>query len=393
MTRVAIHKVGLLAAVLGTASLSALPFAVVRANRIAGGEPVALWGAVGAAGALALLGGWALLAALSLPGKRSWASLARGVVASALAVGTLAASGVAASRLVATAGEFGRVSIGGGAWGAIAAAWLAVVASRSEVASLRGARGLLRVLVPLGAAALLASGALNDTGIVREYANVSARFWQEASTHLGLAAVSVAVAMVAGVALGILAYRSARLERPILAAVSVVQTLPGLAMIGLLVAPLAALSFRIPALRALGIGGLGPAPVVVALTLYALLVIVHDTIVGLEGVASQTRDAASGMGMSAGQVLRRVELPLAAPVIYTGVRTASLQTVGNAVLGAFVAAGTLGLFITQGLAEGSPDLVLLGALAVVALALVLDAALRAAEPLLFRRARREGGAA
>jgi osmoprotectant transport system permease protein len=159
-------------------------------------------------------------------------------------------------------------------------------------------------------------------------------------------------------------------------------------MIGILFGPFNAISQRFPALRAIGVGGLGWAPVVTALTLYALLVVVHDVIVGLRGVSAEAVDAARGMGMTQNQLMRRVRLPLAAPVVYTGMRTASLQTVGTATLGAFVAAGTLGLFVTQGLAEGSSDLVLLGAVALVALALILDALLRTIEPLVVPAARR-----
>ncbi len=154
------------------------------------------------------------------------------------------------------------------------------------------------------------------------------------------------------------------------------QTIPGLAMVGILVVPLGALAARYPVLRQFGIGGLGWAPVVVALTLYALLAIVRNTYAGLGSVPEPTVEAGRGMGMSTGQVMRKVQLPLAAPILFSGVRTASQQTIGNATLGAFVAAGTLGAPIFLGFAQQANDLVVLGSVALVALALLVDGALR-----------------
>ena len=137
------------------------------------------------------------------------------------------------------------------------------------------------------------------------------------------AAVSVTIATVIGIYLGILAFRNRRLERPVFATVSVFQTIPGLAMVGLLVAPLAAVSFSLPFLRKLGIGGIGWAPVVTALTLYALLAIVRNTFAGLRNVPPATVDAGRGMGMTERQLMRKVELPLGMPVVFSGVRTST----------------------------------------------------------------------
>ena len=169
--------------------------------------------------------------------------------------------------------------------------------------------------------------------------------------------------------LGITAYRKPRLERPVFTVVSVFQTIPGLAMVGLLVAPLAAASFALPVLRRFGIGGIGWAPVVIALTLYALLAIVRNTHAGLRGVPRAVVDAGRGMGMTDDQLLRKVELPLGMPVVFSGVRTSAVQTIGNATLGAFVGGITLGRFIFQGLAEQAPDLTMLGSIALVIIAL------------------------
>jgi osmoprotectant transport system permease protein len=129
-------------------------------------------------------------------------------------------------------------------------------------------------------------------------------------------------------------------------------------------------------LKQFGISGLGWAPVVVALTLYALLAIVRNTYAGLGAVSPVTVEAGAGMGMSERQVMRKVQIPLAAPILFSGIRTASQQTIGNATLGAFVAAGTLGAPIFLGFAQQADDLVVLGSVALVALAMLVDGALR-----------------
>lgn len=387
--RAVVHKVGLAAAAVGLLCVASMPFAVLRSSRIATGGARSLVASVGVVPAGLLAAGWLVVAALSLSkGRGPWRAVARSLTGAVLIVATVALSEVAAVRLLSTAARFARVSIGGGAWATMAAAYVVVVAGRRETERLGWVSRALQIVAPGGIALMLATGRLADLGIMREYANWADRFWAEAGTHLTFTAVGVVLALAIGSTIGILAFRYAALERPLLTGVSLLQTIPGLAMIGILFGPLNWVSQRFPSLRAIGVGGLGWAPVITALTLYALLIVVHDVVVGLRGVSPEAVDAARGMGMTSNQLMRRVRLPLAAPVVYAGMRTAALQTVGNATLGAFVAAGTLGLFITQGLAEGSSDLVLLGALTLVALALVLDAALRFIEPFIVPVARR-----
>ena len=150
------------------------------------------------------------------------------------------------------------------------------------------------------------------------------------------------------------------------------ETIPSLALFGLIIAPLSALSFAYPALRDIGIRGVGAAPALIALVLYSLLPIVHNTFAGVRQVGPAALDAGRGMGMSPRQLSWRVEYPLALPLIGEGVRTATVQSVGNTAVAALIGAGGLGHFIFQGLGQAAPDLILLGALAVIALALAID---------------------
>lgn len=382
--RKAPYRVGLAASVVGLGTLLLLPFATVRHSRIATGSSVSAAHALSPLMLGALIALWALIVVLSLARGGRVRGAARGLAGAAVVVALAVASGLAATNLGEAAGRFARVSIGGGAWLSAIAAYAVVLGGRRESGG--GALGALVVTTaPAGVTLLILSGRLADLGIMKEYRNVADRFWVEAVDTVVYAGAAVVLATVIGVALGVLASRRPGLERPVFSAVSVLQTIPGLAMVGLLVAPLAALSFAVPWLRTVGVGGLGWAPVVIALTLYALLAIVRNTHAGLRSVPASVTDAGTGMGMTHRQLLRRVELPLAAPVLFSGVRTSAVSTIGNATLGAFVGGITLGRFIFQGLAEQAPDLTMLGAIALVVIAVGLDATLRVIDALLFTR--------
>jgi osmoprotectant transport system permease protein len=148
---------------------------------------------------------------------------------------------------------------------------------------------------------------------------------------------------------------------------------------------LAALAVAVPTLAQWGIGGIGYAPAVVALFLYALLPVVANTVLGLASVDPAVVDAARGMGLTDGQVLTRIRWPLALPTIVTGVRVVLVQNMGLAAIAALIGGGGLGTFIFQGIGQTAIDLVLLGALPTVALALAAGVVLDALVEWLDRR--------
>ncbi len=176
--------------------------------------------------------------------------------------------------------------------------------------------------------------------------------------------------LLIGVPLGVAAYRRPRLATALLALLNGMQTVPSIALFGFLMAPLAALATWWPQS---GISGIGLAPAVLALTLYSLLPIVHSTITGLRQVPSAVVEAATGMGLTPRQIFWRVEVPLALPLLVAGIRTTTVQAVGLAVVAALIGAGGFGAIVFQGLLGSALDLVLLGVLPVVALAVVVDA--------------------
>ena len=173
--------------------------------------------------------------------------------------------------------------------------------------------------------------------------------------HLLLVGVAVACACALGVPLGAAAAAWPRWEGPVMAAVGLLQTIPALALLAILI-PL--------------LGQIGTAPALVALTLYALLPIARNTATGLNEVPRGLRDSGTALGLTASQRWRAVDLPLAAPTIIAGIKTAAVITVGTATIAAFVGAGGLGERIVTGLALNDHAMLLAGALPAAALALV-----------------------
>jgi osmoprotectant transport system permease protein len=190
--------------------------------------------------------------------------------------------------------------------------------------------------------------------------------------HVLLVGASTALAVAIGVPLGIFAARRPRLSAPLVALANLVQTVPSLAMFGFLL-PLPLL------------GGVGPRTAVVVLILYGLLPIVRTTIAGLQGIDRSIREAGVAMGMTRGELLRQVELPLAMPSIVAGIRVAAVVGVGSATIAAAIGAGGLGEYIYRGLSMVDTTVILAGAIPAAALALLVDGGLLWLERLLVRR--------
>jgi len=189
--------------------------------------------------------------------------------------------------------------------------------------------------------------------------------------HAGLVMVSTLAAVAAGVPLGILAFRRRATGWWILGFANLLQTIPSLALFGLLIP----------------VFGIGAWTAITTLVLYGLLPIVRNTYAGITGVDPAVREAGRGMGMTDGELLRLVELPLAAGIILAGVRVAVVVSVGVATIAAAIGAGGLGVYIFRGVATVDDTLILAGALPAALLALLADGLLGLAERRLVWRAR------
>ena len=195
--------------------------------------------------------------------------------------------------------------------------------------------------------------------------------WLLLDQHIGLVAISTAIAALIGLPLGVLVARRAAWRRPVLGLANVFQTIPSLALFGLLIP----------------VFGIGAWTAITALVVYALLPIVRNTYVGITGVDPAVREAGRGMGMTDGELLRLVELPLAAGVILAGVRIATVVSVGIATIAAAIGAGGLGVYIFRGVATVDDTLILAGAIPAALLALLADALLGLVERRLVWRRR------
>src|SRR5579859_942217 len=189
--------------------------------------------------------------------------------------------------------------------------------------------------------------------------------------HLLLVASALAVAVLLGVPLGIALTRHPGARRWLLGFANIMQTIPSLALFGFLI--------PIPF-----IGGIGKRTVIVALVLYALLPILRNTLVGILGVEAAICDSAVAMGMTDGQLLRQVQIPLAAPTIMAGIRVATVTTIGTATMAAAIGGGGLGVFIFRGVASVDTVQILAGAVPAALIALAADGGLGWVERKLSR---------
>jgi osmoprotectant transport system permease protein len=180
--------------------------------------------------------------------------------------------------------------------------------------------------------------------------------------HVELVSAAMAIALVVGLPLGIALARRHALQRWVLGAANVVQTIPSLALFGFLI--------PVP-----WIGGVGASTAIVALALYALLPILRNTCTGIDGVDAAVIESARGMGMTPRQMLWQVQLPLAAPVLLAGIRVATAICIGITTIAAAIGAGGLGVFIFRGVAMVNNQVILAGAIPAALLAVLADGAL------------------
>ena len=463
--RQAINPVTLLASGVGLFGIIGPNWLLLKENRLVQGEAYSAF-ALPLFWTVVLLAVWIALALVSFIkfGGRPWVL---GLLASAGLLLVILLIGQGTLSLLGTVenAERARVSPRGGVWITLLAYYIGIFGALGE---LRGARWKPILLVApglIGAALLIALGTLSELGLAREFAVRGQDFSAEVLRHLALSGTSVLLAAAIGVPAAIQAARNDKVANFVLPTASLLQTLPSLALFGLMLGPLARLgnavsvgaallfilvgfilvagliwgfsrlrevlsgglegvylgiivlvalvpvalltvilavflndlivavfsfnfseltfptNFTAP-LSTLGVRGIGTAPALIALTLYALLPIVRNCYTGIKEVPRSAIDAGRGMGMSPPQILRRVELPLALPLIIGGLRASAVLTIGIATVAFLIGAGGLGVFIQQGIDQVVPDLILLGAVPIILLALLVDALLRGVGALL-----------
>lgn len=269
-----------------------------------------------------------------------------------------------------------RLGIGPAYWTLLFMLSLCLVELRLRMRLARGWM-LLILLGILGVWWLCAAFWLERLALVQEFQARHEAFYRALGEHVALVGIAVTASVVLGIGIAMLIHRFSASRKVAFAVLNFLQTVPSLALFGLLLAPLAWLAARFDWLADLGVKGIGWTPALIALIAYSLLPMVRNTYVALDAVSPATLDAASGMGMRPAQRFWQVRLPLALPILLEGVRITTVQAVGLAAVAALIGAGGLGTFIFQGLGQAAMDMVLLGALPIIAMALMADTALGA----------------
>lgn len=376
------NRVLLLMAAIAFAA-GALPFVNFAPNRLVSGEGRAVWQVWTFSPALLLIP-LGLLLGLSLMRGR-WAYVATLAVCELLFAGLVWSAGLAASHLASSESPLARTAVGSGLWLWLALCLLACSDAIRRLSPQPLWRWLLQAQIWILPLVLLFSGELNALSLMKEYANRQDVFNDAGQQHLTLLLGTLVPALLIGVPLGFLCYRRPSSQGPVFAVLNVIQTIPSVALFGLLIAPLAGLTRAWPWLSSLGIAGTGMTPALIALVLYALLPLARGVLAGLSQVPAEVLESADAMGMNSRQRFWQIQLPLALPVLLRGLRVVAVQTVGMAVIAALIGAGGFGALVFQGLLSSALDLVLLGVIPTIVLAVVVDALFALWIALLRRR--------
>jgi len=384
-------SVAVTGSVAGIASLL-FGWLTLKPSRVAAGTSLPLWEAAGWLPVLVIGILWITCLVAGLFGEGRTRSVILGITATAVFIAVLITTGLAAGHLLEGDGSIARVSLGTGFWLAAGSVYIVIFSARQGLTGQFIWRNLVSFTGMIALILLLITGWFDQLSILQEFYGREERFLQEFRRHVFIFAGSVSAGTVLGILLGIWAARSRRAERPIFFIANITQTIPSLALFGLLIAPLSALSFAFPVLRDFGIRGVGVTPAVIALVIYSLLPIVRNTFIGLRQVDPAAIDAGLGMGMTRGRIFRRIEVPLAAPLVLEGVRTASVQSVGLTAVAALIGAGGLGWFIFRGVGQQAPDLIMVGVVPIILMALAVDVLMRGAIRWATPRGLRRGDA-
>ncbi|WP_183996123.1 ABC transporter permease [Rhizobium wenxiniae] len=351
-----------------------LPFIVVKPNRILEGQGQMLIDALPSVSSIALAAALVIVGLcllLRLPASARLAIVTAALLAVILALGSAANAGLPPGN------SYARVSPGSGFWLLLFALSLAFIDVIAKLKLSPTVRLMLLLIAIVAVGGIFASGILADISVMKEYANRADAFWAEMSRHAMLALGSMLVAFLIGLPLGVVCHRVSWLRAAALNMLNILQTIPSIALFGLLILPLGWMAAHIPGAAAIGISGIGTAPAFVALVLYSLLPVVANTVAGLENVPREANDAARGAGMTDLQRLFSIEFPLTFPSLLAAIRIVLIQNIGMATIAALIGGGGMGVFVFQGLGQSAMDLVLLGALPTVAMsfvaAIVLDA--------------------
>jgi osmoprotectant transport system permease protein len=366
------NRVLLLLVILLVVAGAALPFINFAPNRLVSGEPIALSHLPAHAWLIFSLPVLILAALIFVP-CRALTLILTLLVGELLFIAILVVMGHTASQFALQGSTLARTSPGSGLWLSLTLCLLLCTDAINRLTPEALWRLLLNLQIWIVPVALLWSGYFDSLSLLKEYANRQDVFDDALTRHLALLLGTLLPALLIGVPLGVFCYTRKSWQSSVFSVLNVIQTVPSVALFGLLIAPLAGLVKLAPWLGSVGVSGIGVAPALIALVLYALLPLVRGVVAGLQQVPRNIIECAEGMGMSRWQIFWRAEVPLALPVLLRSLRVVCVQTIGMTVIAALIGAGGFGAIIFQGLLSSALDLVLLGVIPVIALAVILDA--------------------
>jgi osmoprotectant transport system permease protein len=345
-------------------------FLSIAPNRLADGRPLTLWN-LGLSQMAIIFALLLLVFIAAFIGDKMWRSGALFTSGAGLLIAILLIAGTAAAAHLNPQEPARRIALASAFW---------ILFSVGVLACFQGLQHATRIWKPalpsgLAAAivAIAASGELNSLSLAREFYAERATFAIELLRHIGLVAAAVFVASFCAIPLVLAAVYRPGARNAIFTMLNLLQTIPSIALFGLLIAPLSFVATEIPLARDIGIGGIGAAPALIALVLYGLLPLVRSADAGFRNVPADVQEAARGMGMNAHEIFWKVDLPVALPALMSGLRVVTVQSIGLAIVAALIGAGGLGTFVFQGIGEYALDLVLVGALPTILLAVAVDA--------------------
>ncbi len=340
-----------------------LPFMSVRETRISAEMSVGLPALGFSAFILAI---FPLLIVFWSVRKRRWiwhASIISGLIAPLL---LLAVHG---PQLVSVAGPFARYSPSGGFY-----LWILGVSSVLFVKPKRTRYDYVSIALAVIVVIFFSiQGNFSQLGIVQEAGNFGTRLTREVGNHLRITLISIGISTLIGLPVALLTYQVPSVRNFVFPLLNILQTIPAIALFGLLIAPLAALSRAFPQLRAIGIQGIGNTPAIIALSIYGIYPILRYSYTAFSEIDPQVIQAARGIGMNRRQLWILARIPLAAPTVLHGIRVALVQTIGNATLAKLIGGGGLGVLVFEGLGQASSDMVLLGMILIILLTVLADA--------------------
>jgi osmoprotectant transport system permease protein len=348
------------------------------------GQPVAAVDAFGALWTLAFAASLVVAVAMTHSRAPAARSAALALLMAAL-LGLIAATGAAAADLLAGRPLSARVTLGSGFW-LFAGSTLVLISQ--AVLRLGRSAGMAAVLVlSVGSILLAGVGLLSALSLAVEYRARADQVHAAVGRHLSLALMALGLSFLVTAPLAWLGFRSRKAEAAIGGVMSAVQVMPAIALFALLVPLLSLLLNAAPILRAAGLQAIGPTPAVIGIAAYLALPLLRALIASLRAANPATVEAARAMGMGEARLTWDIRVPLGLPILSAGLRIAAVQSIGLTALAALIGAGGLGAVIFEGMAQFASDLILLGAIPVICLALLADALLRGMEIAVLRSRR------